>query len=324
VLQSVDTSERIPPLVDEETFWAVHRLLTDPKRRTRLGPRTGRYLLTALARCDVCGGKLAKKMAPANSRRTEFVECYSCRERSCVGIPVAGLDEYVEQVIVAWLSDPATAADLAETTGDSAAARQARGDAERGRAELQQLYADVKAGLVSSRLATIDETRLLAAIGDAEWRVQEATLPPVLVGNVGPQARAGWDALDIDARRLIIRTVADIRVRRVGRGWKVPVRDRVEWRWLLTDGNGHGDGHDAEVEESTGDPLADHIGEALAQAGPEGLTRKADLWPLVGGIPKERLDAALAALEASGRAVRSTRANRNGRGRPAVEVWTAR
>jgi site-specific DNA recombinase len=226
-----------PPLVDEETFWAVQRILTDPKRRTtRLGPRTGNYLLTALARCGVCGGKLVRKLAPANHKRTKFVEHYACREKACVGVPLADLDSYVEKVIVRWLSDPATAADLTQGEDNSAAAKQARADVERGRAELQQLYADVKAGTVSARLGTIEEQRLLAQIEADERRVQEMTLPAVLVGNIGPQAQTGWDELEMSAKRLIVRTVADIKVHRVGGGYRrIPVQERVEWRWLLGD-----------------------------------------------------------------------------------------
>ena len=66
--------------------------------------------------------------------------------------------------------------------------------------------------------------------------MQAATLPPVLRGNIGPQAEAGWAALDMEVKREVIRTVADIRVRTVGRGahrGPVAARDRVEWRWLI-------------------------------------------------------------------------------------------
>jgi site-specific DNA recombinase len=88
---------------------------------------------------------------------------------------------------------------------------------------------------VSATIATLDEQRLQEAIAEAEQRVQDATLPQVLRGNIGPQAKAGWYALDLESKRQIIRTVADIRVRRVGRGGnrQVPMQDRVEWRWLL-------------------------------------------------------------------------------------------
>jgi site-specific DNA recombinase len=88
---------------------------------------------------------------------------------------------------------------------------------------------------VSATIATLDERRLQEAIAEAEQRVQDATLPQVLRGNIGPQAKAGWYALDLEAKRQVIRTVADIRVQPVGRrgNKQVPMRDRVAWRWLI-------------------------------------------------------------------------------------------
>jgi hypothetical protein len=225
-----------PALVDTELFWAVHRILTDESRRTtRFGARPTTQLLSAIAECGVCGGKLVRKAGPTRGGRgPELNWLYSCRDRFCVGIYQPDLDEYVERVIVRWLSDPAVA--VALTAGDdSAAARQARADAVQGRAELQQLYTDVKAGVVSARIATFEEKRLTEAITDAESRVQAATIPPVLNGKLGKQAKAGWDMCDLETKRAIIRSVAEIRIRQVGRGGnrQVPVSDRVEWRWLL-------------------------------------------------------------------------------------------
>jgi site-specific DNA recombinase len=225
-----------PPLVDEATFWTVQRILTDPARRTtRLGARTGKYLLSSLALCAECDGKLIWKQAPADHRRSQFKDIYYCKDHACVGVPAVELDAYVERVIVKWLADPNTAADLA-ADGDSAAAAQARADAARARVELGQLYADVKAGTVSATIATMEETRLLEAVAEAEQREKAATLPAVLAGNIGPQAKGGWDALDLAGKRLIIRTVAEIRVCRVGRGRKVHPAARVKGRWLLGDG----------------------------------------------------------------------------------------
>ncbi|HEX6758633.1 MAG TPA: recombinase family protein [Propionibacteriaceae bacterium] len=235
ILDGVETEW--PPLVDDETFWAVHRILDDPARKTtRSGPRTGIYLLSSVARCGECGSKLAVKKTPVNNRRTEFKKSYSCRDRVCVGIGMDLLDDYVEKVMVRWLSDPEVVADLTRVE-DSGAAALARGDLERLRAELEDLYRDARAGRVSAMIATTTETGLKERIHEAEQQIQAATLPPVLRGRIGPQARGGWEALDLEVKRQIIRVVADIRVQSVGRahrGGPVPAKDRVTWRWLLS------------------------------------------------------------------------------------------
>jgi DNA invertase Pin-like site-specific DNA recombinase len=312
-----------PPLVDEELFYKVDRIVNDPKRRTtRMGPRIGRYLLSALACCGECGGKLVRRQMPANNRRTRLVDGYACRDRQCVGVSVEALDRLVETELVAWLSDPATVDDLARARGENSStdADQARADSERARADLRQLEADLEAGEVSPRAYTIAERRLLGLISDAERRLAElAALPTVLVELVGPQAAAGWAALTLDAKRLVIGTVADIRVRRVGRGYKVPISERVEWDWLIGDGNGHG--CQPTLPDSTGDLFADRILAALDDAGPAGLTRTAIRKVLATGVGTARFDAALQVLANTGRAVRTTRAVEGRRGRTA-EVWT--
>jgi site-specific DNA recombinase len=237
VLDGVET--KWPPLVDAETFWAVHRILSDPARRTTRPGRRTHALLSSLARCAKCGGKLILKSA--STARKPPRAMYFCTDKSCVGIYAELLDDYAEKVMVRWLSDPDVVADLTRVD-DSVAATQARGDVEQLRAELAGLYRDAKAGRVSPVIATASEKGLQERIDEAEHRIQAATLPPMLRGNIGPQAKAGWEALDIEAKRAIIRVVADIRVQQIGRGrgsgearrpGPCPAQDRVEWRWLL-------------------------------------------------------------------------------------------
>lgn len=229
-----------PPLIDAETFWAVHRLLADRTRHTGATnagrPRDGRarHLLSALAYCAVCGSKLAYKLPSQGRNQRQKHPLYYCQANACIGIYAHVLDDFVEKVMVRWLSDPDVAAELTKAD-DSSAGTQARADLEQFRGELDQLYRDAKAGRVSAVIATTTEQGLLARIAEAEERVESATLPAVLRGKIGPQAKAGWDALDVEVKRQIIRVVADIRVRQVGRRGHVLVKaiDRVTWTWLL-------------------------------------------------------------------------------------------
>lgn len=224
VLDDVETTW--PALVDHETWWAVHRILSSHERKTK---RPGRavHLLSNVCRCAVCGSGMSRKPGDTVT--------YSCRDRVCVGIDAVDLDDYVEEVMIRWLSDPDAMAELTRVD-DSAAAAQARGDAEQLRAQLAELYQDAAAGRVSPTIATTTEKGLLSRIDEAEQRIQAATLPPVLRGNIGAQAAAGWAALDVEVKRQIIQAVAEIRIHPVGRragAHQVPVGLRVEWRWLL-------------------------------------------------------------------------------------------
>lgn len=106
-----------------------HRLLAPARRTTR--PGRGTHLLSSLARCGVCGGKLVRRIG-SNGR-----ERYECQGYACTGIDKQALDDYVSERIVAWLSDPAVAAQIAGGA-DSAAAQQARADKARAEADLER------------------------------------------------------------------------------------------------------------------------------------------------------------------------------------------
>jgi hypothetical protein len=140
-------------------------------------------------------------------------------------------------MMIRWLSDPDVVAELTRLDDSSEAASLERGELERLNVELRRLYRDTRAGRISPVIATGAEQGLQERIRKTEQRIQEATLPPVLRGNVGAEARARWEQLDIEVKREIIRVTADIRVRQVSkyghRRGPVPPEDRVTWRWLL-------------------------------------------------------------------------------------------
>jgi DNA invertase Pin-like site-specific DNA recombinase len=230
----LEAEPKWPPLVDQDKFWAVYRLLTDPARR-KTRPRHGTHLLSSIARCAKCGGKLIRKIAGTGR------EAYICKEYACVGIDKAALDAYVSERIVAWLSDPQVAASL-QSGSDSEAARLSRAEISRARADLEDWVQLAERGEVSA----LDFARIAKAkrelIASAEQRLAEAYMPPVLVGSVGQQASAGWDATDITVKRQIVAEVAAIEVCPVGRahgaGGAVPPVYRVRWTWKLGPGNG--------------------------------------------------------------------------------------
>jgi hypothetical protein len=58
-----------PPLMDEKTFYAARRVLTDPKRKTTR-PGGARHLLSLTARCGACGGLLRSATRAARVHRS--------------------------------------------------------------------------------------------------------------------------------------------------------------------------------------------------------------------------------------------------------------
>ena len=229
-----------PPLVDEDTFWAVYRKLADPARTTTKTDRPGGRLLSAVARCGVCGGKLT--VHKANSRQRQRDDIYTCKEKSCTGIYVSDLEDYVTEVMIRWLSHPETATQLAGN-GDREALKLAHADLDRANAEHGDLLRSAKRRRITLAMAEAMEHEILERIDDARRRIEDAAAPAVLQGLIGEQAADGWDELTVPQRRQVIAAVADIRLHRVGRHGRrqVPARDRVEWKWLLGPGAGQED-----------------------------------------------------------------------------------
>jgi DNA invertase Pin-like site-specific DNA recombinase len=240
VLDGVETMW--PPLVTEEQWWAVQRILGNPDR-LRWRPGTNNHLLTSVAKCAVCGDALSSSGGPSLKAggRSPY---YHCMRRGCVSIRADWLDAYVEDRMVSWLADPEVFAALWQRReDDSAVAAAARTEIER----LGKLLEDAEAEGKNPSLEHAEAvfwarrvTELTAKLREAEQLARPPSLSPVLAALVGPDAADGWWKLrteNLGAARQVVAMVADVRVRRGSKGghWKQRAFQdgRVKWRWLI-------------------------------------------------------------------------------------------
>jgi site-specific DNA recombinase len=223
------------PIITEEQFWTVQRVLSDPARiRNRLpaGAYTQRdhRLLTSITRCAVCA-------APLSRNHVGGVAHLKCRRLGCVSIREDWLDAYVEDVMVSW----ATREDVytwlwRSRERDSATAAAARGEAERLKLEIDKCRAmgedpDADAVFLQRRIRALKDR-----LAEAETVGQPAPLSKLLAGFVGPDAADRWVEIPTAVRRRIIAMAADIRVARGRPGGGRAKRfnpGRVQWTWLL-------------------------------------------------------------------------------------------
>jgi site-specific DNA recombinase len=226
-----------PPVVPEDLFWTVQRILTDPKR-VEQRPARAHHLLSGVIRCGVCGRKMWGNTA-LRGRQPHYVGDYHCRDQGCTGISISRMDAFVERAVIAWLSEPDVFAALS-SIDDSAATAQARADADRAHVELEQWRKAAETGEITLASFKRVEKGLLARIAEAERRALSSTVPPVLRGRIGPDAKQAWqdeETTPLEIKRQIIAAVADIRVRPVGTGYRYDPAYRVEWRWLMGPGD---------------------------------------------------------------------------------------
>jgi site-specific DNA recombinase len=223
-----------PPLIDEETFWVVHRKLTSSDRK-QSRPAAAKSLLSCLVTCAKCGGDV---VAGWSSQRHRPNHIYACVNRRCAAIGRQALDDYIEEVMIGWLSHPQVFKALTRID-DSVAAAQARADVAQARSELSQWRQAAEAGRITLAGYEAAERGLLARIAEAEQRAEASATPVELVGHIGPEAEAAWGRASNEVKRQIIRRVADITLRptmmKGGQArWHGPtVAERVEIRPLI-------------------------------------------------------------------------------------------
>lgn len=187
-------------IVEEETFWTVQRILSDPKRKTTR-PGGVRHMLTFLGTCGVCGSELR-----SGRGADKVTEVYNCAA-GCVQIRADWLDEY----IVMAMAERISRADVYPLTADSGAeAISARAEAETLQARLDE-HADLSAaGKITPLSFARIEQKLLAEIADAERRARLLSVPPVfrdVAGSEYEEVKAKIEALTVPSRKELCRAL---------------------------------------------------------------------------------------------------------------------
>lgn len=212
-----------PALLDEQTYAACVSRLSDPRRKT-MRDGTVRHLLSGIATCGHCGGRLSVL-------RNRGYYAYTCREAFCVSCRSTALEEYVTEVVLERLSRP-DALDVFTSPAADDAIAQARRERDDLQARLESFYEQAAAGQLSSQGLAKIEARLLPQIEEASARAQPVPVPQVLRELVGDQVREAWSLLDVGVRREVVSILAEIKVGRTIRGSRRPLGpDRIEIQW---------------------------------------------------------------------------------------------
>jgi site-specific DNA recombinase len=223
-----------PALVEEETYWACVRLLEDPSRTTTR-PARAKYLLSYIARCGECGGPLQSQQV---RRHGWEGMAYRCLKRQCCAVLMAYLDEYVERVVVKWLTTADVHEALHRPTNDRDTSA-ARAEAQRLRAQLEDYKKLAENGDIEAPEYARFAKGLRARIAEAEAQAQELSIPPVLRGRIGKHAAREWAKLadNLAIKRDIIRAVLSIELYRTEVDQRTFSPQRVRLAWVYGDGN---------------------------------------------------------------------------------------
>jgi DNA invertase Pin-like site-specific DNA recombinase len=204
-----------PAVVDEDTWRGVCAVIGDPARRTN-ATTARRWLMSGLARCEVCGSTV-KATSPGSSRGRKTKPGYTCRTGKHVVRDAAKVDEFIEAVIVERLSRPDAADLLApDRSGDTAQLhlRDAALDA-----RLRQLGRDYAAGLIEATTVQAATEEIRRQREEITAQLASMTRGSVLAGvaDAADPARA-WAGLDLSRKRAIIDVLIDVVILPARRG----------------------------------------------------------------------------------------------------------
>lgn len=207
------------PLLDKDIHNGLVAFLTDPARRPVVSFEK-RHMLSAVARCGVCGGKMAAMRPTGSKSQPKRGVTYVCRGvndgRQHVGRIGDPLDRYVEAIVLQWFSQPDTRERLSALLHGTETV-----DVQALQAQHEALQARKRQLGVSFAKGAIDADVLES--GTRELSDQQAEINRVLgdlVRNGGPAGamlsaddpRAHWESCSVDLRGKIINEVMTVTV----------------------------------------------------------------------------------------------------------------
>src|SRR3954454_10781469 len=211
-----------PPLLDAVTHHELVARLRDPARRTQRDSAV-RHLLSGIAMCGVCGGRL-------RVQKNRGFLAYLCVDGSHAPRREDLTDQVVERMTVARLQQPDFLDVMA--AGDDGPAVPALEEAQEKRARLDGFYDAAAAGELSPAALARIEARLLPEIAAAEQRGRRDAVPAVVVDAAGPDAKQRWEKLTLAQKREVIVMLMTVRILPTGRGVRNfrPEHIAIEWR----------------------------------------------------------------------------------------------
>lgn len=213
-----------PALIDQDTFEAVHAILSVPERRTTV-TTARKFLLPGLALCWKCGSDCAT----GHTRHGKRV--YVCRASKCISRKADDVDALVEAVVIERLSRPDASDLLAVDNRDELRGLQCRAAGIRQR--LDDLATGLEEGVLTLVAVRKSSDRLRAELerieADMATKVHVDALGPLVAAQ---DVSAAWSGLDVQQRRGVVDSLMTVTLLRpeTGRRDFDPESVRIEWK----------------------------------------------------------------------------------------------
>lgn len=202
------------PLVDRDTWHAVHALLTDPTRRPKNHTSDSQWLGSGIYRCGRCGGKMRATGVGETKTRPNHkrVNTYRCFDAAHLTITGPQTDRYVREVVAEMLRDPRVVRALTPQ-GDEVrmqAARERRSVLAR---QIEKTERDYDEDLIDGRRYRAKVDRIAVEMSEVDaFLADSAQAGVALPVATAPDPGAAFLDAPLDVQRAVLRTVLDIEV----------------------------------------------------------------------------------------------------------------
>lgn len=191
-----------PAILDDETFVSVTRILNDPARK-QIKDGAVKHLLTGILTCQKC-----KRISRVMPQRGGY-KAYHCKG-FCSTRRQDFVDNYIEELVIARLSDPEVLKALSPAEDDGPDVFAA---IEKKRTMIDEMEELVFSESLSPASFARMEKRALAEIEELERQARKNSVSPVVHELAGPDAEEKWNAADVTRQREVIRALfADIQM----------------------------------------------------------------------------------------------------------------
>lgn len=208
-----------PPIVDHDTWRALHDLLIDPSRRTNT-TSVSKWLLSGLASCGIegCGATLRAQTHRRTATGVAKQALYRCSAQAHLTVNVSRADAVVLERVGELLRDPRILEGLTPASPDLTVDRERRSTlhVRRGRVE-----ADYDAGLIDGHRFNAANKRISDEIAEIDARLaaasHEAVASPVL-SAADPAAMFAESPVDVQKAIIAALVRVEVLPSTAGRG----------------------------------------------------------------------------------------------------------
>lgn len=190
-----------PAIVTQDVWKTVEGILTNPSRRVD-NSRVRRHLMTALARCGVCGANVG---VGTSGEKNRIRKVYTCKAEGCRKIQrdLDKVNKFIEGVVVSRLSGDD--AEKLYYNQDCVDMDSLRLEAEALSRRKRTLAIQVAKGSMDDTDIEEPLTIINTRLNEIESVMLDANAASVFEGVVGTaDVQAAWDALELDRKRTII------------------------------------------------------------------------------------------------------------------------